>query len=84
MYHWHLETTLGELQITLYDTWVAMRFKDVDRAKKRFDSYEMNQYSGKWNLHWHETVDPQGRFNGDNGYSGFFTKIESVLCAQVA
>lgn len=47
---WVLETRGGPLEITIYDTWVAMRFEDIEKAKT-LGLWNMNTYSGKWNFH---------------------------------
>lgn len=57
MYPLRLETEAGGLVIHVYETWVAMRFEDVEWAKNfvphQFkDPWGMNPYSGKYNIHF--------------------------------
>ena len=54
-----LETRLGILHISLYGTWVACRFEDVDRACAELNPGKLGQHhshlnphSGKWNIHF--------------------------------
>ena len=53
---WEFETKVGKVSATLFDHWVAIRCKDLERAKtiiphRRIDGdADMNPYSGKWNI----------------------------------
>lgn len=78
LHHWNLETLYGKLQISVYDTWVPTRFHDVDLAKQHIPDWQMNHYSGKWNMHWHTTENPKSR------YEEMVSRIDGVLCAKVA
>lgn len=55
MYPLCLETEVGDLVIHVHETWVAMRFADVERARQRLPHgfYDrLNRYSGKYNVHF--------------------------------
>lgn len=55
LHEWSVPTKAGPLGITIYDTWVAGRFEDVEAAKKLLGSSptgDLNPYSGKWNHHY--------------------------------
>lgn len=51
-YTYLLETNLGDLHISVYDTWVAMKFDDVQKAVAFIGKFNMNPFSGKWNFHF--------------------------------
>jgi hypothetical protein len=58
-YPLRLETLAGDLDIHIHETWVAMRFIDVERAKAYLPhgistAFGMNPYSGKYNVHFHD------------------------------
>lgn len=46
-----LVTKAGILNVTVYDTWIAARFDDVDAAKA-LGLVGLNPYSGKYNFHF--------------------------------
>lgn len=53
-----MNTAAGELDITLYNNWVAMRFCDMDNARRRFEGTPcFNKFSGKYNLQVFASVD---------------------------
>lgn len=59
MYPLCIETDAGDLVIHVHETWVAMRFADVERAKghvphRLMDPRGMNPYTGKYNAHFGE------------------------------
>lgn len=47
---WTLETRGGPLEITIYETWVAMCFVYPEKAAT-LGIQHLNGYSGKWNYH---------------------------------
>jgi hypothetical protein len=51
-----IETTIGELFISIYDNWVHCCFEDVAAARKHFGDHgfqcRLNPCSGKWNWHF--------------------------------
>lgn len=53
LYKWRIETNAGPLEIDFMygnEPWIACRFVDVDKAKRRFNlGQRLNNYSGKWN-----------------------------------
>lgn len=59
---WHLQTnkfsldtTCGELHVIVYDSWIACRFQDVQRARQNLPmglQGNLNPFSGKWNHHY--------------------------------
>lgn len=55
LYKWRIETNAGPLEIDFMcdnEPWIACRFIDVDKAKRRFYiGQRLNPYSGKWNWH---------------------------------
>lgn len=56
-----LQTRAGRLKITLYDTWFACRFDDVEEAKRILwgsdPNRTLNPFSGKWNHHFNTRHD---------------------------
>jgi hypothetical protein len=51
-YDWRIDTVGGLLDISPYDTWVACRFDDVERAILAVGKGGCNPNSGKWNWHY--------------------------------
>jgi len=52
-YDFEIETKAGNLHLTPYDTWVACRFDDVERARTIVgNDGRLNRCSGKWNFHF--------------------------------
>ncbi len=49
IYGWQLDTCAGLLEIHPYEDWIACRFDDVELAKAKVSSGDLNCYSGKWN-----------------------------------
>jgi hypothetical protein len=52
---WELDTRVGKVSVTLFETWIAIRCKDVERAKTIIphnisSGIDMNPFSGKWNI----------------------------------
>lgn len=47
-----VETTLGTLEISVWDSCTLCRFNDLDQAKAHFgpSDFRLNQFSGKWNF----------------------------------
>ena len=58
-YEWKLNTPIGELGVSLWDSAIMCRFADVEQGKaftRQFAAQSSNPYSGKWN--WHFEDDP--------------------------
>jgi hypothetical protein len=57
-YALRLHTLAGELELSVYDGWLATRFIDPDRAnallnpRGQLGGCRLNPYSGKWNFHF--------------------------------
>ena len=59
-YEWKLGTTLGELDISVWDSAIMCRFTDVERGSnftRQFTSQSSNPFSGKWNWHFTDDAD---------------------------
>ena len=48
LYKYSFETKVGNLNINIYDGWIAMKFDEPKKAKEMVDC---NPFSGKWNIH---------------------------------
>jgi len=70
-----LNTSIGKLNIWVYDCWIACRFDDVHAATV-FTNGVSNRFSGKWN--WHYYNDPVTLNNG-LVIGDFVHAIESLL-----
>ena len=57
-YALRLRTVVGDLDISVFDDWVATRFADPEAAKALLNprgelgSCRLNPFSGKWNFHF--------------------------------
>jgi len=60
-YDLKLDTPAGLLHISVNETWVATRFDDVALGRAFTDSCgrPCNPYSGKWNFHYSESLNPE-------------------------
>lgn len=53
-----LDTIVGELQLNVYDGWLATRFTDLDRANALLNPHgqpggcRLNPFTGKYNFHF--------------------------------
>lgn len=57
IYRFTLNTPIGEMGISLWDSAIMCRFHDVEKATEftnRHTSQGCNPYSGKWNWHFHD------------------------------
>ena len=79
---WKLDTPLGELDISIWDSAIMCRFTDVERGSnftRQFTSQSSNPFSGKWN--WHFTDDPD-TLNGncEAQFVRYVTLLMSLNC----
>jgi hypothetical protein len=62
---YELMTKAGIIDVSLYGSWTALRFRDLDKAKAllpfEFRITHANRFSGKWNLVWADHVHPMDR-----------------------
>lgn len=74
-----LDTIAGELEINVYDGWLATRFADVDRAnallnpRGHLGDGRLNPFSGKYNFH----------FGPEDGVEDAVALVEAELRAVV-
>lgn len=64
-YEWKPVTTIGDLDISVWDAAIMCRFADVEQGTdftRKFTAQSCNPYSGKWN--WHFDDEPN-ELNGD-------------------
>lgn len=66
-----LQTLAGPMRVHPYDTWMACRFEDVERAKKLSPAGSLNPFSGKWN--WHYTKP------GENDLEHLYVQLCGVI-----
>jgi len=60
-YDFELDTPAGLLNFSVHETWVATRFDDVAQGRAFTESCgsSCNPYSGKWNFHFGNGLDPK-------------------------
>ena len=79
-YEYEIATPAGRLWITIYETWIACRFDDVELGKRFTESCgsSCNPYTGKWNFHFSEgtveSLDPEMAI----AHFGFF--LGQLIC----
>jgi len=80
-YQYELSTPARLLQISVYGSWIATRFDDVELGRSFTGSCGLacNQHSGKWNFHYGpESFDP------DQALADFRFQLDRLMTWQVA
>lgn len=75
MYALRMDTRLGELQLSVYDGWLATHFTDPERAEAEINpcgllGTRLNPHSGKWNFH----------FGPEDRVEDAVALVEAALC----
>ncbi len=78
-YRFKVDTPIGLMQISLWDSAIMCRFDDVEQATpytRRHTSQSCNPYSGKWNWHFDDNADTLNS-QCERGFVRYVTKLMS-------